>query len=88
VVKIPDNVRNAEELNRLGVEVAQKGNIKEALNYFTRALKEDPENSRAIENIGNCRQAMGDRNGACLEWKKAAAKGSKYAIEMVAKYCK
>ena len=86
-VKIPENIRNAEELNRLGVEIAQKGNIEKALTYFHQALAEDPENCRAIENIGNCKDALGDRNGACKEWKKAAAKGSKYAIEMVAKYC-
>jgi len=88
IVKVPENVQHAAQLNNLGVEEAKKGNLKQALIYFERSVSKDPGNYQAIVNIGNCKDALGDRKGACLEWKKAAAKGSKSAAEILKKYCK
>jgi len=88
MVKVPDNLQHALELNNLGVEEAKKGNIKQALIYFERAVSEDHDNVQAIENIGNCKDALGDRKGACLAWEKAARKGSRSAAEMLKRFCK
>jgi len=86
--KIPENVQRAESLNDAGIEEAKKGNFKQALVYFERSVAEDPENVKAMVNIGNCKDAMGDRKSACREWKKAAAKGSQSAADMISRFCK
>jgi len=88
IVKVPENVQHSSQLNELGVEEAKKGNFKLALTYFEHSVSEYPENYQAIVNIGNCKDALGDRKGACLAWKKAADKGSKSASEMLKKYYK
>ena len=88
VTRVPDHVVRAEKLNNEGVEEAKQGRLKQALELFRQAVKLNPDNLRAIENIGNCLDAMGDREGACREWKKAAAQGSSYAKGMVDQHCK
>lgn len=84
----PDYLVRANDLNNRGITEAKKGNFKEALALFTKAVEAYPQFSKAIINVGNCRDAMGDRAAACLEWKKAAAMGNSDAVEMVEKLCR
>jgi hypothetical protein len=41
----------------------------------------------AYSNRGLSKENLGDLNGACVDWKKAAALGNKIAAEWVAKQC-
>jgi len=85
---ISPGLQLAMKLNEAGISEGKKGNYKEAMDFFTKALAEAPEFNEAIVNLGNCKHAMGDREGACAEWKKAAALGSKSAQSLIDKYCK
>jgi tetratricopeptide (TPR) repeat protein len=84
----PDYVVRATKLNDQGIREAQSGNFKQALQFFQQAVAEYPQFSKAIINIGNCKDALGDRQGACVEWKKAAAMGNETAAQLVSKACK
>lgn len=54
-----------------GVSKADKGNYNEALNYFTKAIKNDPYNFISYFNRASIRMQMGDIEGARSDFKKA-----------------
>ena len=54
-----------------GAEVARKGHWREALFRFEQALKMDPNNARAHNNLAVSLEATGDYARALAEYKKA-----------------
>ena len=81
-------LQTARKLNDEGVAEGKKGNYKDAMDLFLKALSQAPEFTEAMVNLGNCKHALGDPEGACREWKKAAALGSSSARQLVVKFCK
>ena len=78
----------AKEYNNSGVAAAKNGMFSEAIKYFNKALEENPQYYDAISNLGTCKHALKDIEGACSDWRKAAEYGDPYAIQMLSKYCK
>jgi len=54
-----------------GAEVARKGHWREALFRFEQALKKEPNNARAHNNLAVSLEATGDYARALAEYKKA-----------------
>ncbi|MFM8770517.1 MAG: tetratricopeptide repeat protein, partial [Candidatus Kapaibacterium sp.] len=83
----PDALAESDRLSEQGIQLAQKGQLKEALSLFQRAAELNPKDLRSKVNIGNCLHAMGDLPGACRSWKQAAAGGNRYAQTMMDRFC-
>jgi len=73
-------------LNNAGLSEGKKGNYKIAITYFQKVIAMNPEQYNALSNLGNCKFALGDREGACLDWKKATEHGA--SNENHVRYCK
>jgi len=84
----PQSRIEAGRLNTEGVELAKKGNYKEAIKLFEKSYAKDSTSYESIYNIGNCMHAMGDVTGACEKWKFAADHGNQGAQAMFDKICK
>jgi Flp pilus assembly protein TadD len=54
-----------------GVSKADNGNFGEALDYFTKAIKNDPYNFISYFNRASIKMQIGDIEGARLDFKKA-----------------
>ena len=85
--EVPETVRQAGKLNDQGIREAREGRFREALAYFHQAVALYPGFSEAVINIGNCLDAMGDRAGACREWKKASSMGNNTGARLVRNHC-
>ena len=59
----------------------------EAISDGIRALELDPNYANAYINIGVSKENLGDLNGACADWKKAAELGDTDAAGWVANQC-
>jgi tetratricopeptide (TPR) repeat protein len=55
---------------------------------YTKALTITPNNAEAYFNRGNINYALGNKNDACADWKKATAIGHYKASENIQRYCK
>ncbi len=77
-----------KKLNEDGLTLAKSGAYHEAQTLFEKALAKDPTFYEALVNIGNCKFALGDRKGACADWKRAAQNGAPGSKEMLFQYCK
>jgi len=60
----------------------------EAIKDYTKTLELDPGNSLAYLNRGLAKAELGDKNNACLDFKKALELGNKKAEELISKHCK
>ena len=47
-----------------------------ALGDFNKAIELEPENARAYNNRGWAKKGLGDKNGACKDWKKSKKLGN------------
>ena len=61
---------------------------KYAVDDYAMALDLEPPTSDLYLKKGYARAAMGDSQGACIDWKKAASMGNLDAQSMVARYCR
>lgn len=50
--------------------------FEKALNDLNKALDIDPENTEAFNNRGWTKKFMGDKKGACKDWKESKKKGN------------
>ena len=57
-------LNSAKELFKAGVDKSRKGDFKEALKDFDRALQIDPNNADAYGNRCVARYKLGDKQGA------------------------
>ena len=64
---------SAKELFKAGVDKSRKGDFKEALKDFDRALQIDPNNADAYGNRCVARHKLGDKQGAIEDCQKASA---------------
>jgi len=58
-----------------------------AISDFTKAIELNPNYTDAYSNRGISKENLGDLNGACADWKKAAALGHKNSTKWVANQC-
>lgn len=66
-------LNNAKELFKAGVDKSRKGDFKEALKDFDRALQIEPNNADAYGNRCVARYKLGDKQGAIKDCQKASA---------------
>ena len=45
------------------------------------------QTAKGYNNNGDVKHELGDKEGACIDWKKALELGSKDTNEMIIKYC-
>lgn len=55
---------------------------KEALADFNKALEIDPDHDESLTARGSAKLLLGNKKGACLDWKKAAGLGNAEAQEL------
>lgn len=60
---------------------------KEALADFNKALEVDPDHDESLTARGSAKLIIGNKKGACIDWKKAASLGNAEAQEMLLMYC-
>ena len=58
-----------------------------AIADYTKAIELDPNYRNAYTNRGINKENLGDLNGACADWKKAARLGDADAAKWVANQC-
>jgi len=60
------------------------GKQSEAVNYFKKAIQNDPKHANAYLNRGVTKEMIRDEAGACVDWKKArdlgVSLGKKYYV--------
>lgn len=61
---------------------------KYAVRDYSMALDLDPDLASCYLNKGTARFLLGDREGACIDWKKARERGSDEADEMISGHCR
>ena len=60
----------------------------EALADFNQALKLKPENGGVYLGRGISKFYMGDKTGACGDWRTASVRGATDAAALITEYCK
>ena len=74
------------------VGVAQRllrlSQLPEALADFNQALKLNPDNGGIHLGRGISKFYLGDKTGACEDWRMASARGATDAAALIAEYCK
>ena len=55
---------------------------------FWRIIQLEPGNAEAYYGRGTAEYKLGNKSGACLDWRKAGELGSKEASDAIKKYCK
>jgi tetratricopeptide (TPR) repeat protein len=60
----------------------------EALADFNQALKLKPDNGAVHLGRGISKFYLGDKTGACEDWRTASARGAINAAELITEYCK
>lgn len=63
----------------LGMELAERGDYAAAADAFAEATRLEPRHALAWNNLGNCRDALGDRPAAVIAWTHAAELGNPLA---------
>ena len=59
-----------------------------AIDDYNKAIEINPQYAEAFNNRGNAKAKLGDKEGACLDWRKAGELGVNGAYELIKKYCK
>jgi tetratricopeptide (TPR) repeat protein len=70
-----------------GMLYLEKGETDEAINDLTSALKYNPNNERALFTRAICYKAMGLKDKACEDYRKAAELGFVILYETIKEYC-
>lgn len=66
---------DSPSLIKIGVSLGDKGQWREALNYFEKAAMLDDNSALAHYNIGCAKDDLGDKTGAMLSYLRAAELG-------------
>lgn len=84
---ICSGVEDEEWYNQAQDKVKSK-DYKGAIQDYTTAISLYPKNAKAFYRRGLCKSLLDDKEGACLDWKKAIELGSTEVTDLVSKYCK
>jgi len=87
--KLGDHKGAAEDYYSVGVRrESHTGGYFYAIEEYDKAIKSDPTYDLAYYNRANAKLNLGDKAGACLDWKKASELGNKDAAEAISENCK
>tara|TARA_B100001029_G_C14753853_1_gene282256 strand:- start:8 stop:382 length:375 start_codon:yes stop_codon:yes gene_type:complete len=70
----------------LAVKEGNQKNWYEMIFYLTKAIEIRPYDGYAHWGRGTAKNVVGDRNGACSDYRKAVSFGEERAIKLVTKY--
>ena len=59
-----------------------------AMPDLNKVIELNPKDALAYNIRGLCKSELGDKVGACLDWKKAVKLGDETAKDKISKYCK
>ena len=65
----------------------ESSKFKEAIVDLNKAIEIQPKYANSYLLKGMCKAQLKDKNGACVEWRKAKLLGSESATRMLKKYC-
>ncbi|MDC1180339.1 tetratricopeptide repeat protein [Flavobacteriaceae bacterium] len=65
----------------------ESSKYKEAIVDLNKAIEIQPKYANSYLLKGMCKAQLKDKNGACVEWRKAKLLGSESATRMLKKYC-
>jgi len=87
-----NNAIDSDSLNdaafyRRGFVNAMLLNHQEALSDFDSAIKLNPNEAEYYSERGVAKLNLDDKDGACVDWKKAASMGNEVAKELAYEYC-
>ena len=82
---MPDNTKVLNEIANMEMNF---GNYNEAKMDFWKTIQIDPNNAEAYYGRGNAKYKLGDKSGACQDWRKSVELGYEKAFETIKKYCK
>ncbi len=74
----------SDELNKKGVEYYQKSDLNQAQKYFVIALKINPQNANAMNNLGNIYLDLSEFNLAREQFRKATKLGNMWGCNSAA----
>lgn len=83
---IDEDKGNFEAYFWLGNFYNNKRNYKKAIEFYNKAIELDPGFADAYANRGNAKRELGDKKGACNDWKKAEQLG-KPNLENSLRWC-
>lgn len=85
----PTTAEPAQDYYKIGFDKYwYKKDYKGAIDDFTKAIELNPNYAGAYFYRGFCKSKSKDKEGACLDWKKAAELGSADAKVMIERKCK
>jgi tetratricopeptide (TPR) repeat protein len=85
----PTTAEPAQDYYKIGFDKYwYKKDYKGAIDDFTKAIELNPKYAGAYFYRGFCKSKLKDKEGACLDWKKAAELGSADAKVMIERKCK
>jgi tetratricopeptide (TPR) repeat protein len=87
-IKADPNYANAKIYSELGNFKINTGDYDGAKTDFWRVIQLDPKNAEAYYGRGTSKYKLGDKKGACQDWRKAFELGYEEANESIKKYCK
>jgi|GEM_PF-2225954 len=70
-----------------GVAMSAENNFKEAIKFFDVVVSFSPAEVDALFNRAICKYKDGDKEGACIDWKKIQSMGKTDADKLILKYC-
>jgi tetratricopeptide (TPR) repeat protein len=79
---------HAPSYGALGIAYTELGQFREAIEALDLAFSLSPENAIYAFNLGNASYKGGDRERACVYFRKSADLGQKEALLMLARICK
>jgi tetratricopeptide (TPR) repeat protein len=66
---------------------SESGKDKEAMADFDKAIEIDPDHDEALTVRGAAKLYLGNKKGACLDWRRAEKLGNPEAQEFILNYC-
>ncbi len=79
--------QTAETFNKLGDVKYEQGNYKEAIEYYSKAIKINPKYAAAHYNRGLAKIQRGQKGSGCLDLSKAGELGDADALDARKEHC-
>jgi tetratricopeptide (TPR) repeat protein len=81
------NPEDSSTTRNLALAFLYVKNYQAALNLYSKILENEPEDAEVLANRGVAKNYLGDKAGACTDWKSASELGSEKAKSYLRKFC-